>query len=93
MDLQMMLIGGIATASLTVGFFFLRFWKRTGDKFFMFFAASFLVEGINRITQGFASDPNEGRPLFYVVRFISFCLIIIAIVYKNLARDQPRKQG
>ena len=82
--MHLMLIGGIAT-------FFLRFWHRSRDRFFLLFAASFFVEGVNRIAQGLSSDPNEFTPLFSIVRFISFCLIIIAILHKNLRRDQTRK--
>jgi hypothetical protein len=34
--------------------------------------------------------PNEGRPFFYFVRFLSFLLILIAIVPKNLgSADHP----
>ena len=35
-------------------------------------------------------DPNEGRPFFYFVRFLSFLLILIAIVLKNLSREGRR---
>jgi hypothetical protein len=78
-----MLLGAIAMACLTIGVFFLRFWKDTGDRFFLFFAMSFLLEGFNRAALGLVANPNEDRPLFYFVRFLSFVLIIVAIAYKN----------
>lgn len=87
--MDLMLLGAIAMASLIVGLFFLRFWRDTKDRFFLFFAVSFLVEGLNRAALGFAGDPNEGRPFFYFIRFLSFVLILIAIVQKNMAED-PR---
>jgi uncharacterized membrane protein HdeD (DUF308 family) len=83
---DLMLLGAIAMASLIAGLFFLRFWRDTGDRLFLFFAISFLVEGINRWALGFSGDPNEGRPFFYFVRFLSFLLILIAIVQKNLGK-------
>ena len=83
-----MLLGAIAMASLIAGLFFLRFWRQTGDRLFLFFAISFLAEGINRWALGLSGDPNEGRPFFYFVRFLSFLLIIIAIAQKNLSKDQ-----
>ena len=91
--MNLMLLGAIAMASLVAGLFFLRFWRDTGDRLFLYFAISFLIEGGNRAALGMSADPNEGRPFFYFVRFISFLLILIAIVQKNIgkANDTPRK--
>jgi uncharacterized membrane protein HdeD (DUF308 family) len=94
-DMDLILLGAISMASLVAGLFFLRFWKDTGDRFFLFFSVSFFVEGLNRFALAITTDPNEGRPLFYFVRFLSFLLILIAIVDKNLAkstRAKPRAQ-
>jgi uncharacterized membrane protein HdeD (DUF308 family) len=82
-----MLLGAIAMASLVAGLFFLRFWRDTGDRLFLYFAISFLVEGVNRAALGMSADPNEGRPFFYFVRFLSFLLILIAIAQKNLSKS------
>ena len=84
--MNLMLIGAIAMASLIASLFFLRFWRDTRDSFFLFFAASFLLEALNRAALGLSPDPNEGSPLFYFVRLISFLLILIAIVHKNRAK-------
>jgi uncharacterized membrane protein HdeD (DUF308 family) len=83
---DLMLLGAIAMASLVAGLFFLRFWRDTGDRLFLFFAIAFLVEGINRAALGFSADPNEGRPFFYFVRLLSFSLILIGIVQKNMGK-------
>ena len=91
--MDFMLLGAISMASLIAGLFFLRFWKDTGDRFFLFFAVSFLIEGVNRAALGFSDDPNEGRPLFYFVRFLSFLLILIAIVQKNMIKDSSGKDS
>jgi uncharacterized membrane protein HdeD (DUF308 family) len=91
--MDFMLLGAISMASLIAGLFFLRFWKDTGDRFFLFFAVSFLIEGVNRAALGFSNDPNEGRPFFYFVRFLSFLLILIAIIQKNMAKDPPGKDS
>ena len=91
--MDFMLLGAISMASLIAGLFFLRFWKDTGDRFFLFFAVSFLIEGVNRAALGFSDDPNEGRPCFYFVRFLSFLLILIAIVQKNMIKDSSGKDS
>jgi uncharacterized membrane protein HdeD (DUF308 family) len=74
-------------ASITIGVFFLRFWKDTRDRFFLFFAISFLLEGVNRVALGLVADPNEDRPIFYIVRFLSFIIICIAIIEKNRTKS------
>jgi hypothetical protein len=86
-SMNLLLLGAISMASLVVGLFFLRSWKRTGDRFFLFFAASFFIEGFNRAALGLSRDPNEGLPFFYFVRLCSFLLILIAIVLKNTERN------
>ena len=77
------LVGVIATASLTAGLFFLKFWKSTRDSFFLVFAISFIIEGLNRSVLIFSDRPNEANPLTYLVRLFSFLLILAAIIRKN----------
>ena len=45
MNTNMMLIGGIAVAGIAVALFFLRFWRSTGDRFFLYFALAFVLDG------------------------------------------------
>ena len=81
------LVGVIATASVTAGVFFLKFWKDTRDSFFLAFAASFIIEGLNRVTVLFLPRPNEGNPWIYVVRLVTFLLILFAILRKNYRKS------
>lgn len=78
------LLGVIVTGSLTAGCFFLRFWLRTRDLLFLAFATSFLIEAVNRLQFLALENPNEGTPGIYLVRFVSYLLILLAIVKKNL---------
>lgn len=81
--MNQLLLGAIAMANLTIGLFFLRFWKKTRDRFFLFFAVAFILEGINRVLLGLSQGSNENEPIFYLVRLLSYVLILIAIVDKN----------
>jgi hypothetical protein len=90
--MDLILLGAIAMACLVAGLFFLRFWKDTGDRFFLFFSISFFVEGLNRFALAMSDHPDEGRPFFYFVRFLSFLLILIAIAHKNLAKYPRTKR-
>lgn len=84
--MNQILLGAIAMASLIISVFFLRFWKVTRDRFFLFFAASFFIEGINRVILGLVNLSSESEPLIYFIRFLSFVVILIAIVDKNRKR-------
>jgi uncharacterized membrane protein HdeD (DUF308 family) len=77
------LLGVIATASVTAGIFFLRYWRDTRDQLFLAFAVAFLIEGCNRTAMLLLQQPNEGRPWVYLVRFFAFLLILAGIVNKN----------
>jgi len=80
------LVGLIACASLTAALFFLRFWRHTRDRFFIFFALSFAIEGVNRIVLYLFVGPNEEAPVYYLVRLVAYGLIVAAIVDKNRRR-------
>ena len=73
--MNQLLLGAIAMACLTISLFFLRFWRKTRDRFFLFFAASFFVEGVNRALTGLTSVPSDVEPLIYIIRLTSFLLI------------------
>jgi uncharacterized membrane protein HdeD (DUF308 family) len=77
------LLGVIATSSLAVGLYFLKFWRSTRDAFFLSFGAAFIIEALNRCTFLFFERPSEGSPWIYVVRLLSLLLILAAILRKN----------
>jgi hypothetical protein len=83
-QIQAFLTGVIAATSFVASLFFLKFWRGTKDSFFLFFAAFFLVETINRVAFLFLDSPSDGP---YVVRLLGFLLILIAIVRKNSGRQ------
>lgn len=86
-----MLLGAIAMASFTISLFFLRFWKTTHDRFFLFFAVAFIIEGASRIIRSLVSFPDEQEPLFYLIRLVVFLVIIFAILDKNrVGGERPR---
>lgn len=76
------LVGGIAIAELAVALFFLRFWRETRDRFFLFFALAFTIEGIHRLAVYQLVGP-EVSPEHYLPRLLAYGLIIVAIVDKN----------
>jgi hypothetical protein len=90
MLLHAMLSGAVACGTLVAAAFFLRFWRTSGDRFFLFFAVSFALEAGNRVALGLRLDQAEESPLFYGVRLLSYLLIVIAIADKNRRPPPPR---
>jgi hypothetical protein len=78
-----MMQGAIAMASIVAFLFFLRFWRETGDRFFVFFALAFALDAGTRIVLGVSNVPDETLPLYYIPRLFSFALILIAVIDKN----------
>ncbi len=89
MEINNLLVGGIATASIVAAFFFLRFWRTTRDRFFLFFALSFGIEGVNRIVLWLSVGNQEDAPGYYLIRLVAYGLILAAIIDKNRA---PRRR-
>jgi len=78
-----MLLGAVAMAAFIAGAFFYRFWRRTGDRFYLYFALSFWIEGGSRVCIGLAKSVHEDGPFWYLFRLASYGLILLAIVDKN----------
>jgi hypothetical protein len=87
--LETLMLGAVAMGSLTAALFFLRFWVRTRDSFFLFFSAAFFIEAASRIGLAFGRSANEYEPLFYLPRLLAFSLIALAVILKN----RPGGQG
>jgi hypothetical protein len=85
-----MMIGAIAAASFAAGLFFFRFWRSTHDRFFLLFALSFWIEGVNRVMLYEAVGLNEEAPVYYLIRLVAYGLILAAIIDKNRA---PRRRN
>jgi hypothetical protein len=77
------LIGVIVTASLVASAFFFKFWRQTRDPLFLGFGAALLIEGVNRFCILFIADPAAGNRTIYVIRLVSYLMILAAIAYKN----------
>lgn len=83
-------ISGASTiASLAIALFFFRFWRRSGERLFMFFGIAFIVFAANRIVLTALEETDEASAYVYLVRLAAFVLIIVAILDKNRDRQAP----
>ena len=82
------LLGAIAVGCLAVGLFFFRYWRSSGDRFFLFLMLSFWIEAANRLDMALTRSWSEDAPSNYVVRLVSYGLILVAIWDKNRPRGR-----
>ena len=78
-----LLQGAIGAGLFAATLFFVRFWRRTHDRFFLYFAVSFAIEMANRIALALIDHADETEPFFYGLRVVSYGLILLAIWQKN----------
>jgi hypothetical protein len=81
--LNSFLAGAICMGYLVIVFFFLRFWRSTRDRLFLFFAGAFLVLMVERAISEMMAIRTEWVPLVYCLRLVAFTLLLIAIIDKN----------
>jgi uncharacterized membrane protein HdeD (DUF308 family) len=88
-EINSVLLGAVAMASLVAALFFLRFWRQTRDGLFLLFALAFGVDAAMRLLLGLSHVAAEQEPFFYMARLATFALIVGAIMQKN----RPKKPG
>lgn len=77
--------GAIAAAAAIAGLVFLRYFRHTHDRFFLFLTASFWLETAGRIWSVVYLEADDDASV-YVLRAISYALILAAILDKNLPK-------
>lgn len=80
--LQGILAAGYGVASL----FFLRFWRRSRDRFFLFFSLAFAALMIQAAALTVMGLSESSRTSLYGLRAIAFMLIVVALIVKNRRR-------
>ena len=89
--MKLLVSGALLAGYAVVALFFLKFWRRTGDRLFGFFAAAFALLALQRFGLSLLSEEvGEGGEWMYVLRLLAFVLILFAIWDKNRARPAAR---
>ena len=84
------LLGAVIMGDAIAALFFVRFWKMTGDRFFLFFAASFIAIAVSRVVVDETLPPIGYEPFGYLIRILSYVFIIGGIFYKNVGARRSR---
>ena len=88
-----LIAGAVCMGSLLIALFFLRFWRDSGDRFFLYFAASFFIEGLHRLYSALHDAGGEDSPLHYLIRLLAYGLILWAILEKNLPQKGNKREN
>lgn len=79
--------GVSACAAAISALMFVRFWRDTADRLFLWFALAFSMFAINYAALGMVQPAEEARHWFFVIRLIGFALILAAVVDKNRQQE------
>jgi hypothetical protein len=77
------LLGALASALLVAALFFVRFYRRTRDRFFAFLGTAFSIMSVNQLTLALLGEDSEYKSWPYLVRLAAFGLILVGIYDKN----------
>ncbi|MGH9885310.1 MAG: DUF5985 family protein [bacterium] len=76
--------GALVVMCLLAGLFFLRYWRSSRDRFFLWFAAAFTTFAVSWALLEYEKDASEHTSYIYAIRLLGFFQILVAIFLKNV---------
>ena len=80
--------GFIAAGYFVATLFFLKFWRRTGQGLFLWFALAFAVLGSQPAIVGALSLGNDQESELFLLRLAGFLLIIVGVIVANVSSSK-----
>jgi hypothetical protein len=87
--MQQFFLGTIVGICIAISLIFLKFWRKAGDRLFLYFALSFLLLGINWAGLALAHR-DEPKTILYLVRLFAFSVLLLGIWDKNRAHTRQK---
>jgi hypothetical protein len=78
--------GATSSACAAIALFFLRFWRQSADRLFLFFALAFAILAVDYLLGGVLGPAPDWRVPVFLVRLSAFIVILLGIADKNVAR-------
>jgi hypothetical protein len=75
--------GALTMGCAVIALCFLRYWRTSRDRLFIFFGVAFGVLALNWVSLAIIDPQVEGRHYVYFFRLAAFVLIIVGIVDRN----------
>lgn len=82
--MEIFLSGMLTACNWVAATVFLRFWRETRDRLFLYFAVAFVVFGLSRMPRVFQEPGSEWLIYSFIVRFVAYASLLAAIIDKNL---------
>jgi hypothetical protein len=80
------LSGAVTMGFVIAAVFFLRFWRKTRDRFFVAFSVAFFLLALNQALAQWLGAADERVMYTYLLRVLGFVIILAAIVDKNTGK-------
>ena len=87
--MQMFMLGMISMGSAVAALLCLRFWRTSHERLFLWFAAAFLCEAVNRAVFAWQGAGDEAALPYLLARLVFFRWILGGIADKNLRQSAP----
>ncbi|MGQ0844011.1 MAG: DUF5985 family protein [Sporichthyaceae bacterium] len=85
--------GATMLAGFAIALFFVRYWRDTGERLFGVFALAFAIFASSRIVLFALDTDSEARTWVYGMRALTFLMIIVAILDKNLTAPTKARRA
>jgi hypothetical protein len=79
--------GFIAMGYLIAASFFLKFWRESRDRLFVFFSIAFALLAFRHPLMALFGDDRENFLSLYLVRLLAYLVILAGIIDKNFRRS------
>ena len=80
------LYGALISMCVLAVQFFMRYWRLSSDRFFLWLAGAFGAFAVNWALLAYGTSDEEHTHYIFAVRLVGFLFIIAGIVGKNRAR-------
>lgn len=75
--------GAVSMGCALVAAFFLRCWRASDDRLFVFFAVAFAVLGVDYMLLGVLTQASEFRVPVFAIRLAAYVIILVGVIDKN----------
>jgi hypothetical protein len=79
------MLGALIAMSVLAAVFFLRYWRTSHDRLFLWFAGAFATFGVSWGLLACDTGASEHSSYIYAIRLLGFLQILAAILLKNRA--------
>lgn len=85
---QAFLRGALFLGCVVIGLIFLKYWKETRDRLFVFFVAAFWLLGAHWVALTIVDPPVETKHYLFLLRLAAFLSLLIGVLDKNRRASQ-----